>query len=103
VLVLQFDSLPAAHEEISKIKYTYPSTTDNVELPITEIVERNADDGVTWLHSNVSRDRLTGLTSTRRRALRRCAGAAGRTRLPIDLITEVSVLDQYPYDQASPR
>jgi hypothetical protein len=74
-----------------------------VELPITEIVERNADDGVTWLHSYISRDRLRAFDLYEAPSPEAVRRAAGRTRLPIDLITEVSVLDPYPYDRTSSR
>jgi hypothetical protein len=74
-----------------------------VELPISEIVERNADDGVTWLHSYVSRNGLRAFDfydAPSPEAVRR---AAGRNHLPIDLITEVSVLDPYSYERQSTK
>jgi len=58
-------------------------------------VRRNADEGVTWLHSYVSDDG--------RRSYCLCEGpspesirkAAAANDLPLDRITEVSVLDPY--------
>jgi hypothetical protein len=64
-----------------------------------DVVERNADDGVTWLHSYVSDD----LTRTfcvydgpSPEAIRR---TAVRNQLPVDRITQVRVLDPYFYSQ----
>ena len=61
------------------------------------LVERNADAGVTWLHSYVSEDL--------RRSFCICDGpspeairkSAARSGLPVDRITQVRVLDPYPY------
>ena len=61
------------------------------------VVERNADDAVTWLQSFVSADRrktfcvYDGPTPE---AIRR---TAARNELPVDRITEVRVLDPYFY------
>jgi len=61
------------------------------------IVGRNADDGVTWLHSYVADEGRTtyciydGPTPE---SIRRTATANG---LPVDRITEVRVLDPYFY------
>ena len=61
------------------------------------IVDRNADDGVTWLHSYVTGDG-TGTycvyDAPTPEAIRRTANANG---LPVDRITEVRVLDPYFY------
>ena len=48
-----------------------------------DVVERNADDGVTWLHSYVSPEAI------RKNAV--------RNQLPVDRITRVRVLDPYSY------
>jgi hypothetical protein len=61
------------------------------------IVERNADDGVTWLHSYVSHDaRKTFCVydAPSPEAIRR---AAARNALPVACITQVRVLDPYFY------
>jgi Protein of unknown function (DUF4242) len=79
-------------------RYLIERAFDLAELPVTEIVERNADDGVTWLHSYVSRERQRSFDlyeAPSPEALRR---AAKRNRLGIDSILEVSVLDPYPYE-----
>ncbi len=68
-----------------------------------QIVQNNARDQVTWLHSYVSSDG--------RKAYEVCDGpspeavrhAAKANRLPVDLITEVRVLDPYVYVGTGPR
>jgi hypothetical protein len=74
-----------------------------VSLPATDvgakvcagIVGTNAEAGVTWLHSYVSADRkrmFCVYDAPSPEAIRR---VARRNDLPIDRITEVSVLDPY--------
>jgi hypothetical protein len=61
------------------------------------IVERNADEGVTWLHSYLSDDGKKAFCvyeASTPEALRR---TAARSDLPLDRITEVRVLDPYSY------
>jgi hypothetical protein len=61
------------------------------------VVEVNAADGVTWLHSYVSPDHTKTFCiydGPSREAIRR---VASRNQLPVDAITEVSVLDPYFY------
>src|SRR6266545_1516644 len=61
------------------------------------IVERNADEGVTWLHSYVREDGKKAFCvydAPSPEALRRTAARSG---LPVDRITEVRVLDPYFY------
>lgn len=64
-----------------------------------DVVERNADDGVTWIHSYVSDDRTRAFCvydGPSPEAIRR---TAARSELPIDRITQVRVLDPYFYSQ----
>ena len=59
------------------------------------VVERNADEGVTWVHSYVSEDRKTSFCvydAGSPEAIRRTATA---NDLPVDRITQVRVLDPY--------
>jgi Protein of unknown function (DUF4242) len=59
------------------------------------VVRRNADEGVTWLHSYVSGDgnrTFCVYDGPTPEAIRK---AAAVNHLPIDRITEVSVLDPY--------
>lgn len=61
------------------------------------IVERNADEGVTWLHSYLSDDGKQAFCvydAPTPEAVRRTATRSG---LPVDRITEVRVLDPYFY------
>jgi hypothetical protein len=61
------------------------------------IVGRNADDGVTWLHSYVAdggRTTYCLYEAPTPEAIRRTATA---NRLPVERITEVRVLDPYFY------
>jgi hypothetical protein len=67
-------------------------------LAVGEVVERNADDGVTWLHSYVSEDRRKAFDiydAPSPEAIRR---TATRNRLPVDVITEVRVLEPYSFE-----
>jgi hypothetical protein len=76
-----------------------------LEIPIADggaeicagIVERNAEDGVTWLRSYVSADKRTTFCiydAPTPEAVRR---TAARNDLPVDQITQVQVLDPYFY------
>jgi hypothetical protein len=61
------------------------------------IVERNTDDGVTWLHSYVAEGGKCAYCiyeAPTPEAIRRTAKANG---LPVDRITEVQVVDPYVY------
>lgn len=65
------------------------------------IVQRNADEGVTWVHSYVSDDRTKTYCvydAPHPEAIRK---TAARNELPLDRITEVRVLDPYFYMEAS--
>jgi len=62
------------------------------------VVERNADEGVTWVHSYVSDDKRKTYCiydAPSPEAIRKTAAA---NELPIDQITRVSVLDPYFYN-----
>jgi hypothetical protein len=61
------------------------------------VVDSNASDQVTWIHSYVSADKKKTFCiydGPSPEAIRR---AAGRNKLPIERITEVQVLDPYFY------
>ncbi len=61
------------------------------------VVENNLEDNVTWVHSYVSDDKTKSFCiydAPTPEALRK---AAGRNNLPIEKITEVTVLDPYFY------
>ncbi|HLE76875.1 MAG TPA: DUF4242 domain-containing protein [bacterium] len=84
------------------VERTFP---DGLGIPVTEqgalkclsVVDRNADVGVTWVHSYVSEDKNKTFCiydGPHPEAIRR---AAERNGLPVDRITKVSVLDPYFY------
>jgi len=61
------------------------------------LVEGNTDDGVTWVHSYVSEDKTKAFCvydAPSPEAIRR---TARRNELPVDRITNVTVLDPYFY------
>jgi Nickel responsive protein SCO4226-like len=78
-------------------RYLIERRFDLAWLAVPEIVERNADDGVTWLHSYVSRDRHRSFDVYEAPSPEAVRRASKRNRLAIDSITEISVLDPYPY------
>jgi hypothetical protein len=82
------------------VERTFP---DGLSIPATAegagicggVVERNADLGVTWVHSYLSDDKQKTFCiydGPNPEAIRR---AAERNGLPVDRITKVSVLDPY--------
>lgn len=61
------------------------------------MVERNAEEGVTWVHSYASEDKRTTFCiydAPTPEAIRRTATG---NHLPVDQITQVRVLDRYFY------
>ncbi len=84
------------------VERTYPG---GLHVPVTgegaiaclNVVDHNADLGVTWLHSYVTEDKGKSFCvydGPEPEAIRR---AAERNGLPCDRITEVQVLDPYFY------
>ncbi len=84
------------------VERTFP---DGLEIPVNNdgaavclnVVGANAEHNVTWVHSYVSDDKKTTFCiydGPDPEAIRK---AASTTRLPIDRITKVSVLDPYFY------
>jgi Protein of unknown function (DUF4242) len=61
------------------------------------VVDRNADSGVTWVHSYVSADKEKTFCVYDAPAPEAIRKTAARNDLPIDRITEVRVLDPYFY------
>ena len=62
------------------------------------VVDRNAEEGVTWVHSYVSEDKHISYCvydGPSPEAIRKTATANG---LPVDQITQVRVLDPYFYN-----
>ncbi len=62
-----------------------------------QVADNNLQEGVTWLHSYVSRDKARTFCiyeGPNPEAIRR---AAARSKLPVSCITEIQVLDPYFY------
>lgn len=89
------------------VQRTFP---DGLRIPVDErgvaaclsVVDNNADDGVTWVHSYVSDDDTVTFCvydGPDPEAIRR---AAVRNGLPVDTITRVRVLDPYFYTGGAP-
>lgn len=84
------------------VERTFPdglrlSTPHHGAEPWMPVVERNADAGVTWLHSYVSDDRRRTFCVYDAPTPEAIRTTSGRNGLPVDRITRVSVLDAYPY------
>ena len=61
------------------------------------VVDRNAAEGATWVHSYVSPDRTKTFCIYDGPSPEAIRKAAQRNGLPVDAITEVQVLDPYFY------
>ncbi|TFZ04564.1 DUF4242 domain-containing protein [Ramlibacter rhizophilus] len=61
------------------------------------VVERNATEGVTWVHSYVTPDKKHTFCIYDAPSPEAIRTVAQRNQLPVDTITEVSVLDPYFY------
>lgn len=62
------------------------------------IIERNADEGVTWVHSYVSDDERKMFCVYDAPSPEAIRKTASRNDLPVDRITQVRVLDPYFYE-----
>jgi len=79
--------------------------TDGLPIPAggegaalcSAVVERNADEGVTWVHSYVSDDREKTFCIYDAPTPEAVRKTAARNDLPVDRITQVRVLDPYFY------
>ena len=85
------------------VERTFPaglraSTAQNGPQPWLPVVERNADQGVTWLHSYVARDSRKTFCVYDAPSPEAIRKTSGRNGLPVDRITQVSVLDPYLYE-----
>ncbi|HEX8975272.1 MAG TPA: DUF4242 domain-containing protein [Solirubrobacteraceae bacterium] len=76
-----------------------------LEIPIADggvdicraVIERNAEEGVTWVHSYVSADKRFSFCVYDAPTPEAIRKTAMRNDLPVDQITEVRVLDPYFY------
>ena len=84
------------------VQRTFP---DGLEIPISAegeeavrtVVDRNAEHGVTWVHSYVSDDKRTTFCVYDAPTPEAIRQSATRNDLPVDHITQVRVLDPYFY------
>ncbi|MFC4453725.1 DUF4242 domain-containing protein [Deinococcus sonorensis] len=84
------------------VERTFPN---GLEIPINSegaaaclnVVDRNADVGVTWVHSYVSDDKRKTFCIYDGPTTEAIRQAAERNGLPVDQISAVSVLDPYFY------
>jgi hypothetical protein len=95
-----------ANKEIVMKRFLVERTFPNgLNIPVNEegskmclsVVTNNAEDNVTWIHSYVTKDKKKTYCiydAPSETAIRKSAKANG---LPVDNITEVSVLDPYFY------
>jgi hypothetical protein len=61
------------------------------------IIERNAEEGVTWISSFVSEDKTRTFCIYDAPTPEAIRKTAARNRLPVDRITQVRILDPYFY------
>jgi Protein of unknown function (DUF4242) len=73
-----------------------PTTADGTSKCL-KIVNANADEGVTWVHSYVSADNTRTFCVYESPTPEAIRHVGRRNGLPVDNITEVSVLDPYFY------
>jgi Protein of unknown function (DUF4242) len=67
------------------------------DVAIDAVIARNADDGVTWLHSYVDEDNGTMLCLYEAPSPEAIRTAARHNGLPVNRIIKVRVLDPYVY------
>jgi hypothetical protein len=81
------------------------SFPDGLHIPVTGdgvavcriVVERNSDEGVTWLSSFVSEDKKQSFCLYDAPTPEAIRKSAASNELPVDRITQVRVLDPYFY------
>lgn len=73
-----------------------PQTKEGGDMCRT-VVDNNAKDGVTWVHSYVNPDHSRTFCVYDGPSPEAIRHAADRSKLPVDQITEISVLNPYFY------
>jgi hypothetical protein len=76
------------------VERTFPGS---LSIPVRAVVERNADEGVTWVHSYVSEDKKKSFCIYDAPSPEAIRKTAARNQLPVERITQVRVLDPYFY------
>lgn len=84
------------------VQRTFPqglqiSVTDGGAELCGRVVERNAEEGVTWISSFVSADKTHSFCIYDAPTPEAIRKTAARNELPVDQITRVTVLDPYFY------
>src|SRR5579875_3109428 len=84
------------------VERTFPDglnipTDDDGAKTCAVVVDNNATDTVTWVHSYVTGDKSKTFCIYDAPTPEAIRSSAGRNGLPVDSITEVSVLDPYFY------
>lgn len=69
------------------------------ELAVHAVVERNTDDGVTWLHSYVDEDSGTMVCLYEAPSPEAIRRASRHSDLPVERISRVRLLDPYSYER----
>lgn len=85
------------------VQRTFP---EGLQIPVANggaelcrgVIERNADEGVTWISSFVSDDKTRTFCIYDAATPEAIRKAAARNELPVEEITRVSVLDPYFYE-----
>jgi hypothetical protein len=85
------------------VQRTFP---DGLQIPVGNgatdvlraVIDRNAEEGVTWVHSYVSEDKHTTFCIYDAPTPEAVRTTAARNELPVDQITQVRVLDPYRYE-----
>jgi hypothetical protein len=84
------------------VERTFP---EGLEIPVNDqgaaaclaVVDNNSYDGVTWVHSYVTGDKKKTFCIYDAPSPEAIVAAARLNNLPVDVITQVSVLDPYFY------
>jgi Nickel responsive protein SCO4226-like len=82
------------------------SFADGLHIPVGNggadlcqgVVDRNAEEGVTWVHSYVSEDKRSSFCVYDGPSPEAIRTTAASNDLPVDQITQVRVLDPYFYE-----
>jgi Protein of unknown function (DUF4242) len=97
-------SQPTLEDDMPRymVQRTFP---DGLHIPVNGegaelcggVIERNAEEGVTWVHSYVSDDKTRSFCVYDAPTPEAIRKTAARNQLPVCQITEVRVLDPYFY------
>jgi Protein of unknown function (DUF4242) len=79
------------------VERTFPETLELGAAECVQVIERNADEGVTWIQSFVTEDRSKTFCVYDAPSPEAIRKTAMRNNLPVDRITQVRVLDPYFY------